>query len=68
MYACRLANAHQARLGISKYRYIVDCNVHEGIDPGLPIRISDVCMAEQIDVSELLDRLPLDLRKLVEYS
>jgi len=82
MHATRLANAHQSRLGISKYRYTVVCNVHEGIDTDREMRILDVfaatrndqlegegpLMVEYIGVPELLDRLPLDLRKLVEYS
>lgn len=81
MAVVRLANARSARLGESKMRYIVVCNVHEGIDPDRPIRILDSLKAEQnriaglmpgdadyLFVAELLQRLPEDLRKQVLYS
>jgi hypothetical protein len=41
MLVTRLANADQARRDISQMRYIVVCNVHEGIDPGQPLWILD---------------------------
>lgn len=81
MYACRLANAYEMRTGRSKMRYVLVCNVHEGIDPEQPLRILDTTVAEQrrragesssdadyIHVAELLNRLPEDLRKRVLHS
>jgi len=62
-------------------RYVLVCNVHEGIDPEQPLRILDTTVAEQrrragesssdadyIHVAELLNRLPEDLRKRVLHS
>jgi len=81
MTVTRLANAEWARCNLSTMRYVIVCNVHEGIDPDQPIRILDAVQAthnlnsgvktgegEYINVAELLSRLPEDLRKRLLYS
>lgn len=81
MYATRLANAEWTRSGGSGMRYVIVCNVHEGIDPDQPIRILDAVEAEHrrqlgespadcdyVYVTDLLQRLPEDLRKRVLLS
>nr|QDH88893.1 MAG: hypothetical protein H2RhizoLitter494206_000002 [Leviviridae sp.] len=68
MKAVRLANAEEARHRRPCFRYIVDLPIHEGVDPNREIRILDSFMGRSVTVTELLDRLPVDLRKLVDLS
>jgi hypothetical protein len=63
MAVTRLANAREARLGASNFRYVIEGHVHEAIDPGKVIRIVDSEDGSLLFVSELLMRLPEDLRK-----
>jgi hypothetical protein len=75
MTVTRLANADEMRKGGPSMRYVVVCNVHEGIDPDLPIRILDSQAAEHnlrmettsspeyLYVADLLERLPARVRK-----
>lgn len=57
-------------------RYVVNCNIHEGLDPEEPILVIDALAVEQnrsaseseqvpemIHVADLWDRLPSDIRK-----
>jgi len=81
MKVTRLANAEWAADNRSSMRYVVVCNVHEGIDPDQPIRILDSIVAEQnriagqkpseadyLFVAELLSRLSEEARKHFLYS
>lgn len=68
MHATRLANANWNREGGRGMRYIIACNVHEGIDPDLPILVVDAVDDTQLYVAELLQRLPEDLRKRVLHN
>jgi len=82
MKVTRLANAEWvASGGSSSMRYVVVCNVHEGIDPNEPIRILDSLEAERnrlagrkasdadyLYVADLLLRLSEEARKHFLYS
>lgn len=63
MHVTRIANANWVREGGNGMRYVVVCNVHEGIDPDLPIQILDSMDETYLFVAELLQRLPEGLRK-----
>jgi ribosomal 50S subunit-associated protein YjgA (DUF615 family) len=68
MAVTRLANAEEARRGSSQFRYVIIGPVHEAIDPHRIMRILDSEDGSVLFVSELLDRLPEDLRKRVLNS
>nr|QDH88561.1 MAG: hypothetical protein H3BulkLitter173043_000002 [Leviviridae sp.] len=70
MKVTRLANAEWAASnGRPSMRYVVVCNVHEGIDPNEPIRILDSVGTERfLYVSDLLLRLSEEARKHFLYS
>ncbi|DAD50501.1 TPA_asm: hypothetical protein [ssRNA phage Zoerhiza.1_3] len=81
MKVTRLANAEWATSNRARMRYVVVCNVHEGIDPDQPIRILDSLVAEQnrlagwkvsgeeyIYVADLLSRLSEEARKHFLYG
>jgi hypothetical protein len=68
MAVTRLANAEQARLGRSNFRYIISGPIHEAVDPHLIVQILDSEDGSLLLTSELLERLPEDSRKRALHS
>jgi hypothetical protein len=68
MYAVRLLNAREARMGSHSFRYIITNPIHEALTPEEPIRVMDSVSGEVMLYAELLEKLPEDLRKRVLHS
>lgn len=63
MRVCRLANAAYAAQTGHGMRYIVVCNVHEGIDPEQPLVILDAVDETYHFVADIVERLSSDLQR-----
>jgi len=63
MTVTRLANAEWAANTGCAMRYVVACNVHEGIDPDQPIRVLDSQDGTYLNVADLSSRLSEESRK-----
>jgi hypothetical protein len=68
MAVTRLANACEVRRGGKDFRYIIEGPIHEATDPRKTILVLDSYDGSTMVVSELLLRLPADLRKRLRYS
>jgi len=68
MMCTRLANAEECARGFKGMRYVITCNVHEGLDPDQPIWILDSVAPAMINVAELTQRLSEDNRKRVLFG
>lgn len=63
-----MANARWIALGNRSERFVMVCNVCEGMDDSRPAVILDLEGGTYLNVSELLSWLPLNLRNRVLYS
>lgn len=63
-----MANARWIALGNRSERFVMVCNVSEGMDDSRPAVILDLEGGTYLNVSELLSWLPLNLRNRVLYS
>jgi len=68
MMVTRLANAEYAAESLQGMRYVIICNVHEGIDPDREIWTLDSLVGCYLSEAEMLSVLSDDSRKRVNWQ